>query len=98
MKYVDFHELAEKELIDSRDYYDNLIFGLGKKFILEVEHIVNRIRINPLAFPLYFNNYRKALLRKFPYSIIYKDDVSRVFILAVAHQKRRPKYYVGRIK
>ena len=98
MKYVDFHELAEKELIDSRDYYDNLILGLGKKFILEVEHIVNRIRINPLAFPLYYNNYRKALLRKFPYSIIYKDDGSRVFILAVAHQKRRPKYYAGRIK
>ena len=98
MKYVDFHELAEKELIDSRDYYDNLVFGLGKKFIIEVEHIVNRTRINPLAFPLYFNNYRKALLRKFPYSIIYKDDGSRVFILAVAHQKRRPKYYAGRIK
>jgi hypothetical protein len=31
MKYVDFHELAEEELIDSRDYYDNLIFGLGKR-------------------------------------------------------------------
>lgn len=98
MKYVDFHELAEKELLDSRDYYDNLIFGLGKKFILEVEHIINRIRNNPLAFPIYFNNYRKAFLRKFPYSIIYKDDGSRVFILAVAHQKRRPKYYAGRIK
>lgn len=98
MKYVDFHELAEKELIDSRDYYDSLIFGLGKKFILEVEHIVNRIKNNPLAFPLYFNNYRKALLRKFPYSIIYKDDGSRVFILAVAHQKRKPKYYTDRIK
>lgn len=38
---VDFHELAEKELLDSRDYYDDLKFELGKKFILEVENILN---------------------------------------------------------
>ena len=95
---VDFHELAEKELLDSRDYYDDLKFELGKKFILEVENILNRIIHNPLAFPIFFKNYRKALLRKFPYSIIYKSNDNRVFVLAVAHQKRRPKYFVNRFK
>jgi plasmid stabilization system protein ParE len=97
MKFVEFHELAEKELINSRDYYDNLIFGLGKKFILEVEHVIERIKNNPSAFPQYFEKFRKALLRKFPYSIIYKDDGLKIFILAIAHQKRRPKYFVRRI-
>ena len=95
---VELHELAEKELIDSRDYYDKQIAGLGKKFLLEVEHILNRIKNKPLSFPIYFDGYRKALLRKFPYSIIYKNDGTDIFILAVAHQKRKPKYYLNRLK
>ena len=97
MMYIDFHELAEKELLDSRDFYDDLVPDLGRKFILEVEHIINRIKSNPLAFPVYFKNYRKALLRKFPYSVIYRIVEDKVYILAVAHQKRRPKYFATRM-
>lgn len=95
--YIDFHELAEKELLDSRDFYDDLVPNLGKKFILEVEHIVNRIKSNPLAFPIYIKNYRKAILRKFPYSVIYRIVDNKIYILAVAHQKRRPKYFANRV-
>lgn len=96
MKHIDFHELAERELLDSRDFYDDLVPNLGKKFILEVEHIINRIKSNPFAFPVYFKNYRKALLRKFPYWIIYRLEEEKIYILAVAHQKRRPKYFLNR--
>ncbi len=39
MMQIDFHELAEKELLDSPDNYDDLVFGLGNKFVLEIEHI-----------------------------------------------------------
>ncbi len=97
MTRIDFHELAEKELLDSRDYYDDLVFGLGNKFVFEIEHITNRIRENPSSFPFCFNNYRKALLRKFPYAIIFKYDDSKIFILAVARQKRRLEYFVNRL-
>jgi len=53
---IDFHNLAEQELLTSRDYYDNLVFGLGKKFVLEVEQIINMITSTPLTFPVYFKN------------------------------------------
>ena len=43
MIQTDFHKLAEKELLDARDYYDELVFGLGKKFILEIEYVLKRI-------------------------------------------------------
>ena len=78
---IDFHNLAEQELLTSRDYYDNLVFGLGKKFVLEVEQIINMITSTPLTFPVYFKNYRKALLRKFPYFIIYKVDDNHILFL-----------------
>lgn len=41
---IDFHELAEKELLDSRDYYDDLVFGLGNKFVFEIEHIIKLLQ------------------------------------------------------
>jgi toxin ParE2 len=91
------HKLAEKELLDARDYYDELVPGLGKKFILEVEFVFNRIRSNPLEFPFFPNDFRKALLRKFPYSIIFNFDGVRINILSIAHQKRKPKYYSNRL-
>lgn len=96
MIQTDFHKLAEKELLDTRDYYDELVFGLGKKFILEIEYLLKRIRINPLEFPFYFKEFRIALLRKFPFSIIFRIDPGRIYILAIAYQKRKPKYYANR--
>jgi len=96
MKNIVFHELAEKELLSSRDFYDELTPYLGMKFILEVEHIIHIIKNNPLTFPIYFKNYRKALLRKFPYSIIYRIENERVLILAIAHERRKPNYFASR--
>jgi hypothetical protein len=29
------HKLAKNELLESRDYYDDIIFGLGEHFIVE---------------------------------------------------------------
>ncbi|MHB8905568.1 MAG: type II toxin-antitoxin system RelE/ParE family toxin [Melioribacteraceae bacterium] len=97
MIQIDFHKLAEKELLYARDYYDELVFGLVKKFIVEIEYVLKRIRSNPLEFPVYFNKFRMALLRKFPFSIIFRNDHGRIYILAIVHQKRKPKYYVNRL-
>ena len=94
---IQFHKLAESEMLDSQDFYDNLVFGLGKKFILDVEFAINQIRNNPLAFPIKFISYRVALLRRFPHSIFYRIENERIYILAVAHQKRKPFYWVNRV-
>jgi len=94
---ISIHELAEKELIDSCDFYDEQVFGLGLKFISDVETTIKLIAINPLAFPIYFKDYRRAILRKFPFTLIYKIEQETILIMAIAHQKRKPKYFVKRI-
>lgn len=94
---IGFHELAEREMLEARDFYDNLVFGLGKKFISDLEYIINLLRENPLIFPVKFDSYRTVPLRKFPYSIIFRlDKDDEVIILAVAHQKRKPNYWATR--
>ena len=36
-------------------------------------------------------------LKRFPLHAIYRVQATRIVVLAVAHQRRRPDYWVGRI-
>lgn len=56
MMQIDFHELAEKELLDSRDYYDDLVFGLGNKFVFEIEHIIKLLQNSNFILLSFRNN------------------------------------------
>ena len=92
-----FHKLAGKEFLEVRDYYDDLVFGLGEKFVTEVERCLNIMTTNPLAYPVTKQNVRKAVIIKFPFSILYRVDGNVIYILAVMHQKREPLYWAERI-
>ncbi len=39
---------------------------------------------------------RRALLRGFPYSVVYEDAADEVIVLAVAHDKQKPGYWRDR--
>lgn len=97
MKSVFFHQAAKEEFLSARDYYDDLNFGLGKSFIIEVEKAINIIKRNPLAYPIIKKNIRKAVIMKFPYSILYIIEKDLVYLLAIMHQKRKPNYWYTRL-
>jgi len=40
---------------------------------------------------------RRALLPRFPYAVIFMDLGEHIRVLAVAHAKRRPGYWLGRV-
>ena len=97
MNRIRFHELARREFLEARDYYDDLVYRLGEKFVIEVERCLNIIKTNPLAYPVVKQNVRKAVVIKFPFSILYRLEKDNIYILAVMHQKRKPKYWAERI-
>ena len=97
MKSVEFHPLAEQELIDATAYYEKQQLKLGLKYLEHVEHAVNFLVRYPQVGPKVRGSVRSLTLPKFPYSLLYrvlKDDQIR--ILAVAHHKRRPQYWLKR--
>jgi len=96
LKSIFFHQAAKVELFNARDYYDDLLFGLGKSFIIEIEKTINIIKKNPLAYPIINKNIRKAVIMKFPYSILYIIEEDIVYLLAIMHQKRKPFYWKNR--
>jgi len=71
---------------------------LGVDFVTEVQRAVDFAIQLPQAAPLVRPDVYKKTLRKFPYSLLYSVEGETVVILAVAHQKRRPEYWVKRVK
>ena len=44
-----FHPEAEKEYLDSVNWYEDALIGLGEEFVEEIERIFDQISINPFC-------------------------------------------------
>jgi plasmid stabilization system protein ParE len=59
--------------------------------------MITRISEHPEQFPFFEFGTRRAVLRRFPFVIVFRDTAERVEIIAVAHGRRRPGYWQDRI-
>lgn len=69
-----FRPEARAEVHKAQEWYDGLVPGLGSQFALAVDLAITLILRHPAAFPIVHGAARKAVLRRFPYSIIYVLD------------------------
>jgi len=93
---VIFHDLAEAELNEAAAYYAQARPGLGEAFIAEVQHAVEDLAASPLGGMALEKDVRWWLVKRFPYSVLYRVRDDHIRILALAHHKRRPFYWLGR--
>lgn len=96
MDRVTFHWLAERELNDAAKYYEIECPGLGTSFLREVDRCLRLIDEHPEAGVALRGAVRRRLLRRFPYSLLYKSSEDGVRMLAIMNLKRHPNYWVGR--
>ena len=96
MKVI-FSEIAKHELEDAEAYYELEMQGLGTRFKQEVKSSIKRIIQYPEAWPIETGEIRKCLINVFPYKILYSIENDHIFIIALAHQHRKPDYWVDRI-
>lgn len=88
-----FHPLAEIEYLDSVDWYETALPGLGEEFVLEVQTVINQIIHQPKSFPAKRGKLREAVLKRFPFIVVYRVDyINRyISILSVFHTSRNPR-------
>ena len=96
MKPVEFHPDAAEEAREAAAYYEALRPGLGADFQAELSAALAGIADNPLMYAAESGAIRICSLHQFPYSIFYEDFADRVWVTAVAHQRRRPGYWKRR--
>lgn len=88
-----FHPEARTEADASVEFYDARLDGLGLRFLAAVEEATERISVSPDAGAPLLGGYRKRIVPGFPYNIIYRVWEDHVYVVAVAHQHRRPGYW-----
>jgi len=88
---------AENDLISAARWYEKKLKGLGESYLLSVDSTIQAIMQNPELFPIIINGIRRALIRKFPFSVFYLIDKERINIIAVFHTSRDPNNWEKRI-
>ncbi|WP_416138237.1 hypothetical protein ACM26W_17420 [Halomonas sp. HK25] len=92
-----FHPAAEAEFLESVGYYESKVPGLGGALIEELETLAKLIGDSPKAWQIELEpDIRRAPLQRFPLSIVYREQPGGFQILAIAHDRRRPQYWLGR--
>ena len=94
-----FHRAALAEHLDEIAFYESRLPGLGADYLSDFETVMSRICTSPDFYPwIEESGLRKAGLRRFPFHVIYRVDPTQILIVAIAHQRRRPAYWFGRVK
>ena len=70
---------------------------MGDEFLDELDSILRRVITDPLQFPKIKNQIRRALLRRFPYSVYFGLTRETVELVAVLHQRRDPRTWERRV-
>lgn len=100
MKRITLHPEAEAELRASERFYEERGGpDLAFDFIRRVRIGLQLVRADPQRFPFLAGcpRVRKYRLARFPFSIYYAEQPDDVWVLAVAHAKRRPGYWAERL-
>lgn len=83
-------------MIEAALFYEAAAAGLGDDFLDDVQHAIDSVREHPeLGAALGFH-FRRLLVRRFPFSIIYANEPTQIVVVAAAHQRRAPEYWKGR--
>jgi plasmid stabilization system protein ParE len=93
---LNIHQEALRELDKAVVWYRKQSLFAPQRLQDEVVAVSKRILSKPQVFPLVTPGRRKALLRKFPYGVIFEWTPDAINIIAIAHAKRKTAYWRNR--
>ncbi len=93
MSKIIFHPDIGLEVKASYEWYQNQADGLGEDFLSELETAYQAISELPDTWPKFQLSFRRFLLSKFPFSVIYKFHNKTIYVVAVMHNSRKPGYW-----
>ena len=70
----------------------------GSDFLLEVERLTSVLVELPSLGEKLDPIHRRIPLRRFPYALIFRRDGEVIRVIAVAHRRRRPRYWKPRVQ
>jgi plasmid stabilization system protein ParE len=83
-------ECAEVDVEDSFDWYESRQVGLGDRFLIQVRLAIQAISTNPFAYQIRAEDYRQAIVKGFPFVVVFIIEEDWVLIESIFHTSRDP--------
>ncbi len=96
MKRLIFTRISDYDLKDAFDYYNWKQAGLGDRFFNNLYNKIEKITINPLAYPIRYKNVRCAKIGRFPFMVHFIDQPESIVVTAILHTSRNPELWTKR--
>ena len=96
MKPLELHPLALAEAEVAAAWYAERDPRVSTRFVEELEATLERIVESPNLWPKSVDDTRRVPLTLFPYLVHFRDEPTRILVVAIAHAKQNPGYWRGR--
>jgi plasmid stabilization system protein ParE len=93
---VSFLPAAQADYDEAFAWYLERSARAASGFKAAVADGVQQIGDNPETYALIDKRHRRCLLRRYPFSLVYRIETTGVVVVAVAHSRRRSWYWRGR--
>jgi plasmid stabilization system protein ParE len=93
---IKFHRAARAEFDEAIDWYEAQRPGLGDDFEEAVQEILDGIAAVPELHQCVLNDIRRAVVRRFPYTVFYRVRPDHIRVIAVFHSGRDPSIWQRR--
>jgi plasmid stabilization system protein ParE len=85
-----FRRSAKIEFIEAASWYENKRSGLGLEFISEIERCIALAAEDPSRYASVHRDIRRVVANRFPFSVYFRAEETRIVVLAVFHGRRNP--------
>ena len=92
---VVFRPEASAEVLETKSWYEGRAGGLGGRFIDDLEVVLARVVERPASFPTVRDQTRRAVLKRFPYAVYFRQTENEIVVLAV-HGRQDPMRWQSR--
>ena len=87
---------ARAEFDEATDWYEGRRAGLGATFVARVREVFDRIASDPHRHAAMHLDIRKTSVPKFPYVILYREELVEIVVVSVFHTSRDPSVWKSR--
>lgn len=87
---------ARNEIRGARDWYEARQANVGAEFVAEIDAAMRAVSDRPQSFPVVARDVRRALVRRFPYLILFVARRDVVIVIGVFHTSRDPDLVLRR--
>ncbi len=87
-----FHPRVRIDVIQALRHYDSINDSLGDDFWEKFEEACVRAEQHPERFHFESSGWRRANLDRFPYHLLFDEELDGVRIMVLRHDRRSPRF------